>query len=244
MEIQGLPLWGVKVKPGDILRSNAVYDTTIQASYEDMGIAVALLAPNTSEGKSTVGYGVNPFQAKRDESRNCDSGGATKGIMCMRGGVTHGHYKENGNYGGPNGTWTAAKGPETNQIGIANFLYEPGDLSTKSTTGIPQVKLGSNLTFFNAEGGGIYHTITTCKFPCLGQTGAAFPLADGQTNKGRDLDLDSAELGVGPPYIGAASQRLDWATPVTEQQGYKPGEVVTFYCRVHPFMRGAFEVKQ
>jgi hypothetical protein len=30
--------------------------------------------------------------------------------------------------------------------------------------------------------------------------------------------------------------------PVTSKSGFKPGEIVTYYCRVHPFMRGAFEV--
>jgi hypothetical protein len=243
MEVSGLPYWGVDLKPGDVLRSNATYDTTIQASYENMGIAVALLAPHTPEGKPTA-PGVNPFQAKRDYSAHCKDGGAPKGSLCMTRRVTHGHYAENGNYGGPAGDWNATKGPATNEIGIANFLYTPGDLSTKSTTGVPQVKLGSNLRFTNLEGAGIYHTITTCGFPCLGQTGAAFPLADGRTNQKRDLDLDSAELGIGAPEVGAASQRLDWSTPVTSKEGYKPGELVTYYCRIHPFMRGAFEVTE
>lgn len=243
MEVQGFPRWAVHLNPGDVLRSNARYDTTIQASYENMGIAVALMAPDTPDGKPTA-PGVDPFQAPRDNSADCKSGGATKGYLCTQGLLTHGHYKENGNYGGASGDWNAAKGPKTSEIGIANFLYTPGDLSTKSTTGIPQVPLGSNLRFTNLEGSGIYHSVTTCAFPCLGQTGAAFPLADGRTNTKRDLDLDSAELGIGAPEVGAASERLDWSTPVTPDAGYKPGEIVTYYCRIHPFMRGAFEVSQ
>src|SRR3954451_11485853 len=62
MEVQGLPRWGVHVKPGDILRSNATYDTTIGASYENMGIAVTLLAPDTPDGKPTA-PNVDPFDA-------------------------------------------------------------------------------------------------------------------------------------------------------------------------------------
>jgi hypothetical protein len=243
MSVAGLPRWGVHLKPGDVLRSNAKYDTTLGASYEDMGIAVALLAPDTPDGKPTA-LGVDPFQAPRDGTPDCTSGGPAKGTLCTAGFVTHGHYKENGNYGAADGTWKAAKGPATDKIGIANFVYTPGDLSTRQSTGIPQVKLGSKLTFFNTEGAGIYHTITTCSFPCLGQTGAAFPISDGRTNTGRSLDLDSAELGIGAPYIGATAQQLDFTTPVTQEAGYKPGEVVTFYCRIHPFMRGAFEVTQ
>jgi plastocyanin len=30
--------------------------------------------------------------------------------------------------------------------------------------------------------------------------------------------------------------------PVTAQDGYKPGDLVTYFCRIHPGMRGAFEV--
>ena len=241
MEVQGLPRWGVRVKPGDKLRSNATYDTTYQASYENMGIAVALLAPDTPDGKPTA-PGVNPFQAPRDDSPDCRSGGTAKDTLCEVGLPTHGHYKENANAGAPSGTWTAAQGPETSEVAIANFLYQPGDLSTKTTAGVPRVKLGTDLRFTNAEGPAIYHTITTCAFPCLGPTGAAFPLADGRTSAGRELDLDSAELGIGAPAIGAASNRLDWTVPIRPENGFRAGETVTYYCRVHPFMRGAFEV--
>jgi hypothetical protein len=240
MEVEGLPRWGVRVKPGDLLRSNATYDTSYGASYENMGIAVTLLAPDTPDGKPTA-PGVDPFQASWDEADDCKSGPAINGKLCAHGGVTHGHYAENGNHGGPSGTWDAKPGQSTNDVAIADFQYLPGDLSQKAM-GIPTVKLGTDLRFTNTEGAGIYHTITTCAFPCLGQTGAAFPLANGATSAGRPLDLDSSELGVGAPYVGATSQKLDWSVPVTAQKGFQPGEIVTYYCRIHPFMRGAFEV--
>jgi hypothetical protein len=241
MEVQGLPRWGVHVKPGDILRSNATYDTKTLSSYENMGIAISLFAPNGPDGKPTA-PGVNPFQAERDESEDCRSGPAINGKICEVGVVTHGHYAENGNHGGPAGKWNAKPGPQTSEIAIADFQYFPGDLSQTSTGGVPGVKLGTKLRFTNTEGLGIYHTITTCRFPCLGQTGASFPLPDGATSQGRNIDFDSSELGIGAPYIGATSQKLDWSIPVDEKNGFKPGEVVTYFCRVHPFMRGAFEV--
>ncbi|MDQ3739752.1 MAG: hypothetical protein M3389_02300 [Actinomycetota bacterium] len=245
MEVMGLPYWGIDLEPGDKLRSNATYDTKYAASYENMGIAVALLAPHDEEGKPTA-PGLNPFQAERDTSYGCESGGvqAREKKLCARGLVTHGHYRENGNYGGPSGDWTMKRGQPTNEVGIANFLYEPGDLSTASMTGVPTVKLGETLRFTNLEGGLIYHTITSCRFPCLGQTGAAFPLPDGQTSSGRQLDIDSSELGFGVPEISAPKQRLDYELPVTKEEGYRPGETITYFCRVHPFMRGAFEVTE
>ena len=246
MPVVGNPFWGVRVKPGDKLRSNATYDTTLQSTYENMGIAVSLLVPDTEDGKPRA-PGVNPFKVKGDKSKDCwKKGGITrkKPILCHRGVVTHGHLSENAYRGGAKGKWQATSAGQTNEVNIANFVYVPGDLSTRTTTGIPEVKLGSELRFTNFEGGSIYHTITSCKFPCLGPTGAAFPLADGRTSKKRKLDFDSSELGFGTPEIGPTAQTLNWSLDVTEKEGYKDGELVTYFCRVHPFMRGAFEVKK
>jgi hypothetical protein len=239
MAVEGLPRWGVRVRPGDHLRSNAAYDTRMLASYEDMGIAVTLLAPDTN-GKPSA-PGVDPFKAKRSNSPKCIYGPAT-GKLCMLGVVTHGHYAENGNHSGPDGNWTGSTGPDTNNVSIADFQYTPGDLSTRNTIGVPKVKLGTDLRFTNFEGSSIYHTVTGCAFPCLGPTSASFPVPDGRTSAGRRVDFDSSELGLGAPYVGATSQKLDWQLPVTAQSGFKAGEKVTYFCRIHPFMRGVFEV--
>ena len=244
MRVIGLPYWGVRVEPGDVLRSNATYDTSYQSTYENMGIAVGLLVPNDPNGTPNA-PGVDPFTTLKDRSDGCKSRGikANPPRLCDKGIATHGHLKENANHSGPGGTWNAATGsPANTGVTIADFLYEPGDLSTLSMTGVPTVPLGSRLRFTNVDGHTIYHTATSCAFPCLGPTGAAFPLADGKTSLGRSLDFDSSELGIGPPYIGPAKNELDWDLPVTEEEGFQPGEVVTYFCRIHPSMRGAFEV--
>jgi len=243
MRVNGLPYWAVHLKPGDKLRSNATYETRIQSSYENMGISVSLFVPNDENGKPQA-PGVNPFHAALDHSVGCKSGGirAKKPRLCDRGLPTHGHYKENANHSAPSGTWNAPRGAPANEVGVVNFQFHPGDLSLVSMTGVPTVKLGQKLRFTNLEGGAIYHTATSCAFPCLGPTGAAFPLADGKASTGRSLDFDSSEMGVGVPAIGAAKQDLQYELPVTEERGFKPGEVVTYFCRVHPGMRGAFEV--
>jgi plastocyanin len=246
MRVSGSPYWGVHVKPGDVLRSNATYDTTHQSTYENMGIAVTLLVPNKPEGKPNA-PGVNPFKAPRDRSKRCKSGGlkAKQPTLCDQGlAVTHGHLPENDNYGGPAGEWKAKSGSPTSEVAIADFLYAPGDLSTIEMTGVPTVKLGDTLDFTNFEGTTIYHTVTSCAFPCLGQTGTAFPLSDGETSTGRPVDFDSSELGIGAPAIGPAKQTLRWGLPITEEEGFRPGDVVTYFCRIHPSMRGAFEVTQ
>jgi hypothetical protein len=244
MRVSGLPRWGVRVKPGDILRSNAAYDTRLASSYENMGIAVALIAPHDENGKPTAD-GLDPFEAPKDRSAECRSRGleGKERRLCDKGVETHGHLAENGNHGGPaGGGLNAPKGQQTSEVGIADFLYAPGDLSTISMTGVPTVKLGSRLRFSNTEGHSIYHTVTSCAYPCKGRTAPNYPLPDGRTSAGRNLDFDASELGIGPPVIGPAKNELTWDLPITQQDGYKPGEFVTYFCRVHPGMRGAFEV--
>jgi plastocyanin len=245
MKVTGLPTWGVHVKPGDIIRNNAIYDTTYQSTYENMGIVVSLFVPNDEKGTPQA-PGVDPFTVPLDSSEGCQSGGieARKKKLCDRGVVTHGHLVENDNFGGAQGKWDFRSGPSTGEVGIADFIYAPGDLSMISMTGVPTVKLGTNLRFTNFDGPVIYHTVTSCKFPCLGPTGTAFPLSDGQTSKGRNLDFDSSELGFGAPQIGPAKQTLNWSLPVTKEAGFEPGEIATYFCRIHPGMRGAFEVAQ
>jgi hypothetical protein len=251
MPVVGNPFWGVRVRPGDKLRSNVTYDTRLQSTYENMGIAVSLLVPDDESGKPQA-PGVNPFKVKRDRSKRCyrkgglDESGIQKKrpVLCTKGVVTHGQLVENTNRGRPDGKWGAKSSGEGNQVAIADFLYTPGDLSTRMSMGIPTVKLGDKLTFSNFEGGLIWHTVTSCKFPCLGPTGAAYPIANGRTSEKRKLDFDSSEVGFGTPEIGPATNKLAWSLDVTKDEGYKPGEVVTYFCRIHPFMRGAFEVSK
>ena len=250
MRVNGLPKYGVHVEPGDVLRSNAVYDTKLASTYENMGIVVSLLVPEDENGNKQA-PGVDAFTAPVDTSRDCDSGGVTAPTptLCPNGMLeTHGHYKENGFRGGAQGNWTAAVGGplsgKTTEVGIADFLYAPGDLSTKDSLGVPKVALGSNLRFTNFDGGAVLHTITACKFPCLGTTGAAFPLGDGESSTGRPVELDSGQLGFSVPEISGAKNVLDWTIPVTEEEGYQKGEIVTYFCRIHPSMRGAFEVAE
>jgi hypothetical protein len=255
----GLPYWAVRVKPGDKLRISGTADTKHQSVYENMGIVVAAIAPHTPDGKPTA-PGLDPFKAPKDRSEECTSlrkriSGpisdlknvgmkAKRPSLCTKGLPTHGHQEANGNFGGPAGSWSAPTGEPTEDVAISAFQYYPGDLSMVKSRGVPTVPLGTELTFTNWDGAAILHTITTCRFPCLGPTGAAFPLADGETSRGRPLDLDSSQVGLGVPVISGATNRFQWKTPINREAGYKPGETVTYFCRIHPFMRGAFKVTE
>jgi plastocyanin len=59
-------------------------------------------------------------------------------------------------------------------------------------------------------------------------SGIAYPLANAK------IAFDSAELGRGGP---PASGSITWSVP----RNLPPG-TYTYFCRIHPFMRGAFRV--
>jgi hypothetical protein len=207
------PDWRVKVREGDTLWTSATYDTKRAAWWESMGIMIAYMAD--------TGPGRNPFRRR----------------VNFPGRVTHGHLPENDNHGGrpsrlPDartlGDGLAAGG---RTVDILDFKYTLGDLSLAGQSGLPPVlSRGQSMTFRNADDGRkIYHSITSCKPPCNRSTGIAYPIADG------GVQFESNTLGTAvPPATGA----LEWQTP----SNLGPG-TYTYFCRIHPFMRGAFRVK-
>jgi hypothetical protein len=207
--------WRVAVKKGDVLSVNATYDTTKLSAYEAMG----LMVPYIAYGDHT---GVNPFTHR----------------IATSGKITHGHYHAADNYGGKRtGLPDARKLPNGRNAGggvaVANWTYLPGDVGLGNGLGDPPlVQPDKPLTFLNAdEGGQVFHTITSCRAPCNGSTGISYPLPNGQ------VDFDSGELGFGPPDYSAATNKDVWTAP----RNLPPG-TYTYFCRVHPFMRGAFRV--
>jgi len=163
--------------------------------------------------------GVDPFQKPVDAS----------------GQITHGHLQENDNHGGapaPNDFVDASKlpsQPPVNQIVIDNFVYSRGDLTVADS--VPTVVQGQSITFVNKDATlptPIWHTITACESPCDRSTGIAYPLANGTPK------FDSGELGYGGPPTADTNA---WSTPTDLPPG-----TYTYYCRIHPGMRGAFRV--
>jgi hypothetical protein len=212
------PSWRIDVRPGDEISINATYDTRKGSWYESMGIMFTWYADGADHGG-----GVDPFTTP----------------VKTTGKITHGHLPENDNHGGqrgdlPNPSRLLA-GAQTKTVTIKDFVYGRGDLSLLGRRGRPPViRPGQSLQFRNDDSDDrpIYHTITACKAPCNRRTGVAYPLADGR------VDFDSGELGFGPSFATAAAQRDTWRTPKNLRAG-----TYTYFCRVHPFMRGAFRVK-
>ena len=208
--------WRVKVKRGDVLSVSATYDSKRASWYESMGINPVAFAPGAPGG-------VDPFSGKLDR----------------HGRLTHGHLRENRNHGGTPGGLSdprtlAAVPAALDPLAISNFLYGQGDLLRGGAASRPpEIAPGQSLTFINRDAADtIYHTITACRAPCNRTTGIAYPLANGP------VDFDSGELGYGPQGFTPAANRDTWTTP----SNLGPG-TYSYFCRIHPFMRGSFRVK-
>jgi plastocyanin len=149
---------------------------------------------------------------------------------------THGHLPENDNHGGrrailPNPLKLADGSAVGGPLDILSFRFPLGGLGLPGEAGRPAVvQRGQSITFRNGDDArGAYHSITSCKPPCNRGTGIAYPIADGP------VQFESGTLGsASPPATG----RLEWQTPPKLDPG-----TYTYFCRIHPFMRGAFRVK-
>ena len=260
--------WKVKIEPGDILRLNATYDSEYASWYENMGIVMAWVAPkdpHAPEGidvfednvKIDPGVPTNAAATPGWLKPTCkpDLHGPKK-TLCLRGQVTHGHVPESSNFGGcseggcpplPKGV-----GPIVTDIPMPFFTYGPADMGVIGQTGIPRVQVGEPVRFWNTDTFlNIWHTVTRCKEPCTGPTGLDYPMADGGTGSPKDtMDFDSTEMGYGL-FFSPASGQLgddDKSTEEALQDGlywdFVPSRTgkYTFFCRIHPQMRGAIKV--
>lgn len=217
--------WRPRVNAGDVMSVHASYETRRASWYESMGIMVVWEAWDDTSG-------TDPFTHRLDQT----------------GHVTHGHLAENNHHGGsvslhvnPN----KFKSCRVSKVVIGGFKYTPGDFtSTGSDRCAPTVRRGHALSFVNTDAFGgspgvpgiapsqnylnsIFHTVTACQNPCGLDTGISYPLANGPGG------YDSTQLGVGTP----ASGKLTWSTPTNLPPG-----TYTFFCRIHPFMRGVFRI--
>jgi hypothetical protein len=213
--------WRPQVQQGDVLRISATYDSKIASWYEVMGIMVVWEAWGDERG-------VNPFIHALDEN----------------GHITHGHLLENSYYGGTQ--WVGVNPDSlpqcnTHKVLIAGFRYIPN--VNGNTNCIPTVRHGQSITFVSEDASplgtfnpiapnpfylaSVFHTVTSCKNPCNLNYGISYPVANGAGK------FDSGELGVGVPGVG----RLNWTAPTNLAAG-----TYTFFCRIHPWMRGVFRI--
>jgi plastocyanin len=211
------PKWRVALKAGDTIGIHATYDSRQSSWYENMGIVLLFVAANEAKGP-------DPFSATVDPT----------------GELTHGHLAENDHHGGKQTVYPdvrkAQDGSATTEVKSKDFQFQPGDLGQMfNQARVPVVAQGTSLSFVNQDDPNVeWHSITTCRAPCNRQTGISYPLANGLAG----TQFDSGQLGFGPAGASPAANRLAWQTPSD-----LPNGTYTYFCRIHPFMRGAFRVE-
>ncbi|HMT05610.1 MAG TPA: hypothetical protein PKD76_08705 [Solirubrobacterales bacterium] len=213
--------WRVRVKQGDRLELQTTYETKIASWPESMGINVVYWVRDAQLAEAS--NAPNPYETRVD----------TEGVL------NHGHLPENEDYGGelpvvgPDPTTL----PDGQQSGgpftIADYFYNGADFRLPGALGRPPVvNQGQSFTFKLSEfdiQNEVWHSLTSCKAPCNKSTGISYPIPDGE------FQFESGQMGPGvPPTVGYTQ----WSTPNTLPKG-----TYTFFCRIHPLMRGAFRVK-
>lgn len=213
--------WRVRVQTGDRLELQTTYETERASWPESMGINIVYWVKDSD--LAAAAEAPDPYSTKVD----------TKGVL------NHGHHEENEDYGGelpvvgpdprklPDGQLSG--GPFT----IDGYLYHGADFRLPGALGRPPVvKKGESFTFRLSDydiQNEVWHSLTSCKAPCNRSTGISYPIPDGE------FQFESGQMGPGyAPTVGYT----EWSTPADLPKGTH-----TFFCRIHPLMRGAIRVK-
>lgn len=214
------PDFRAQLEPGDILETNTTYETKIGSWFESMGIHISYMA----DGRE----GEDPFRTRLDNLRE----------------LNHGPMPENEIHGGdpvpdaPDPSKMANGRRPSDDLLIQGYTFGGGIFfpagDKAGELGRPLVvEKGKSLRFRMSDGDWddeVWHSLTACKAPCNRSTGIAYPLPDGQAM------FDSGQMGRRYSGSGANNQRY-WDTPRSLPVGTH-----TFYCRIHPLMRGAIRV--
>ncbi len=230
--------WRIKLKEGDRVWINVTYDVEDASWYESMALmGLAWTTANDPKAK-------DPF----------DDADAVKAMYDAGGILTHGRLPENIEYladknlklPDPRKLRSSKKGLPGAGITINSFFYSEGGFT--ATRGFPKrlmrppvVKPGTQVAFTNLdalEGAPgseqAWHSITSCKAPCNRGSGIGYPLADGP------LDFDSGQLGYGP---GTSREVTTGSNQYKTPPLTKKGKTYTYFCRIHPAMRGSIRVQ-
>ena len=240
------PTWRVKLKQGDVVSINATYDVTKASWYESMGIVPFAYVPGRNEPDSA-----DPFDAADASSFQSmvDAGGI----------LTHGRLVENRDdnankplgLADPRKLKSGRKVPGSG-IKIIESYFSLGGFSAirgfpAQQMRPPVIRPGQNVSFTSLDalpGQSLYdqtwHTITSCAAPCNRGPGIGYPLAGGP------VKFDSGQLGYSnTPANGNArftnfevvTNSNTFTTPRIRKAG-----TYSYFCRIHPFMRGSFRV--
>ena len=236
------PEWRIAVKGGDTVSINATYDVETASWYESMGILPLAIA---SAGDPAAR---DPF----------DDAAAVQAMYDQGGILTHGRLPENIDAKAgkklkniPNPQKLSSKGKrvpaggltiEGFDFGVGGYpALGGGSFFRNGWARPPVINPGDTVTFTNADAlpgepqtSQVWHSVTSCKGPCNRGAGIGYPLAAGP------IKFDSGQLGFGTL---ASAEVTTGSNTYTTPPLTKPGKTYSYFCRIHPFMRGSIRVK-
>ena len=221
------PVWRAPVRKGDRLRINGRYENRRHAWYDAMAHVGLFIDTEQKPRRGCAPYPVvRPKNARRKRKLDLLSG--TLNRRWDKNHVMNGcgrRFKRPCNREEPD----RGEGMETDLVTIEGFAYTPGDRGLSGQMGAPpRIRQGTSLTFMNADQQlAIRHSVTTCRWPCNGPYVTNYPLPDGRWDSGT-LGFDIVDGGAPVP-----TARTPADLPVGRY---------AYFCRIHPWMRGAFEV--
>ena len=216
------PAWRAPIRKGDRLRINGKYENKRYAWYAAMAHVGLFVDQEQKPRKGCAPYPVRKQKKKIDLLTGTLNRPWDKfHVMNACGKQWHRPCERKEPDRGD--------GMETNLVTIQGFRYSPGDRGLSGQMGAPpRIRQGTSLTFMNADQQlAIRHSVTTCRWPCNGPYVTNYPLADGV--------WDSGTLGF--DLVDGGSPMPDARTPADLKAGK-----YSYFCRIHPWMRGAFEV--
>ena len=232
------PEWRVELKEGDTVSIDVTYDVERASWYESMGILPLAFSNATNDPAAR-----DPF----------DDDAAVRAMYEQGGILTHGRLPENIDAKAnknlklrdPRKLRRKGRVPSLG-IEIDGFGYSLGGYSAfrgfpKSYMRPPVIRPGQSVTFTNLDAlpsmpdtEQAWHSITSCPAPCNRGAGIGYPLARGK------IKFDSGQLGYGSGLsTGVTTGSNVYTTPPLT----KPGKTYTYFCRIHPFMRGSVRVR-
>ncbi len=231
------PDWRISLKEGDTVSINVTYDVRKASWYESMGILpLSVTRANDPLAK-------DPFDDEAAVKAMYDEGGI----------LTHGRLPENIDKKArkdlkiPDPRKLRSKGRKigTTGIEINGFGYSLGGFSAfkgfpTNLMRPPKIQPGQSVTFTNfdalpemSDSEQAWHTVTSCSAPCNEGPGIGYPLAKGK------IKFDSGQLGYG---TSTSSEVTTGSNVYTTPPLTTPGKTYTYFCRIHPYMRGSVRV--
>jgi plastocyanin len=235
--------WRISLKPGDLVSINVTYNVKRASWYESMGILPLAWT------KADDPLAKDPW----------DDGDAVKAMYKEKGTLTHRRLPENIDFKARKNLGLAdprdlpGAGPvQGGGIDVNSFYFTQGGFS--AIRGFPSDQMrppvihpGETVTFTNQDAlfgqtneQQAWHSITSCRAPCNKGSGIGYPLANGP------IKFDSGQLGYGTgPSSEVTTGSNVYTTPAltASPNATKRGTTYTYFCRIHPFMRGSIRVK-